>query len=612
MSLSNLQLTPQFVQAVRDAIDIVEIAGQQTKLQRAGRKWKALCPFHKEKSPSFQIDPDQGLYYCFGCGNGGDAIKLHMELTGDDFPAAIESLARRFGVAIPAAARRRPGAKQEESRDLEAVLEAAAAFFVKELAGSTSAKRYLAEREIPPEIVERIGLGLAPDAWRGLLSTLQPKIPLADLLDAGLAVRPDGGGEPYDRFRHRLMVPIRNASGRLVGFGGRTLGDDKAKYINSAETERFHKGSLLFGLDRAKRTLREEGKALLVEGYFDQIACIAAGLEGTVASMGTALTPEQARLLSRHVEEVIVGYDGDSAGDNAARRALPILLGEGLAVRRARFGEGEDPDSLRRKKGDEALREAISAAEDLVLLEIERVIPADAHRNPHVRARAAKEAIALLQPIRDTVLRYSYGRIVADRLGVPAPLLLQRLGVGARQLAESFEAPRAGANGDSAGSSVGGRRTTPGQGAEEALLRELLWAVDSGKEGPRRESLPPVEAFEDEQLRNIYAHCLALYEELGRAPGATDLRERLTGEGGVSDRASRLLLESRDSVGESDPRVHVDALRKRWLDRRRSELHRELRQTEASGNLKRSDEIRRELETIKLERYPSAPRAVNP
>ena len=609
MALSNLQLTPQFVQAVRDAVDIVEIAGAQTKLQRAGRKWKGLCPFHKEKTPSFQIDAEQGLYYCFGCGKGGDAIKLQMELTGDDFPGAIESLARRFGVQVPVAAARRPGARPEEARDLEAVLESAAAFFARELAGSASATRYLDERKIPAELVERYGFGLAPDAWRGLLAALQPKIPLADLLDAGLAVRPEGGGEPYDRFRNRLMVPIRNASGRLVGFGGRALGDDKAKYINTAETDRFHKGSLLFGLDRAKRALREGGKALLVEGYFDQVAGVAVGIEGCVASMGTALTPDQAKLLARHAEEVVVGYDGDSAGETAARRALPILLAEGLAVKRARFGEGEDPDSLRRKRGDEALRQAVAAAEDLVLLEIERLVPADAHRNPHVRARAAKEATVVLAPIRDSVLRYSYGRILADRLGVPAPLLLQRLGVGAKQLAEALAGPdRSFSAGD--GSAAG--RPSPGRGAEEALLRDLLWAGETGRTEPSRQSLPPAEAYEDAQLRNIYSHCLALYDELGRLPGATDLRQRLTGEGGVSDRASRLLLESRDSVGESDPRVHVDALRRRWRDRRRLERHRELRQTEASGNQQRSDEIRRELETIKLERYPSAPRAVNP
>ena len=164
-------------------------------------------------------------------------------------------------------------------------------------------------------------------------------------------MRPEGGGEPYDRFRHRLMVPIRNASGRLVGFGGRTLGDDKAKYINTAETDRFHKGSLLFGLDRAKRALREGGKALLVEGYFDQVAGVAVGIEGRGGEHGHRAHRRSRRSsLSRHAEEVVLGYDGDSAGEAASRRALPILLAEGLAVKRARFGEGDDPDSLRQKK----------------------------------------------------------------------------------------------------------------------------------------------------------------------------------------------------------------------------------------------------------------------
>jgi DNA primase len=602
MALSHLQLTPQFVQAVRDAVDIVEIASAHTKVQRAGRKWKALCPFHKEKTPSFQIDAEQGLYYCFGCGKGGDAIKLHMELTGDDFPAAMEALAARYGISAPAATKAR-GTRPEPERDLEAVLATAGEWFSSQLADSASTKRYLAERKIPPALVESCGLGFAPDGWRNLSGALQPKIPMADLLDAGLAVRPEGGGEPYDRFRNRLIVPIRNGAGRLVGFGGRTLGDDKAKYVNTAETERFHKGSLLYGLDKAKRALRDSGRALLVEGYFDQIAALAAGLENAVASMGTALTPEQAKLLARHAEEVVIGYDGDSAGEAAARRALPILLAEGLAVKRARFGAGHDPDSLRRESGDEALRAAFAGAEDFVILEIDRIVPTDVHRNPHARSKAAKEAIELLAPIRDAVLKYSYGRMAADRLGVPAQLLLSRLGVGVKALSDALATP-------GGTSSAASTRPSPGQGAEEAMLRGLLWLADSGEGVPELASLPPEAALEDPQLRNIYALCLALYGELGRLPGTTDLRQRLATEGGLSDRASRLLLESRDSAGESDPRVHIDALKKRWLDRRRLELNRDLRQAEATGNTERSNEIRRELDEVKRERYPSAPHAV--
>ena len=597
MALSNLQLTPQFVQAVREAVDILEIAGAHAKLQRVGRKWKALCPFHKEKTPSFQLDPEQGLYYCFGCGKGGDAIKLHMELTSDDFPAAMESLARRFGVPIPAPAARRPGGggKSEAPRDLEAVLEAAAGFFTAALAQSPSARRYLQERRISDEIVARYRLGYAPDGWRNLTQALHPKIAMADLLDAGLVARPEGGGEPYDRFRNRLIFPIRNGTGRLVGFGGRTLGDDKAKYVNTAETDRFHKGSILFGLDTAKRAMRETGRAFLVEGYFDQVAAVGAGIEAAVASMGTALTPEQAKLLARHVEEVVVGYDGDAAGEAAGRRALPILLAEGLAVRRVRFAEGEDPDSLRLAKGEKALAEAFAGAEDLILLELDRLVPADAHRNPHVRAKAAKEVTALLAPVKDTVLRYSYGRIAAERLGLPAHLLLQRLGVGPKPLAEAFAAPAATAG------------PSPGRGAEEALLRCLLWIGDAGRPAPSHEMLPPEAAFEDPQLRNIYALFLALYLGSGKLPGTADLRRRLSDGDGISDRASMLLLESADSVGEPAPEMHLKGLWERWLDRQRADLNRELRQIEVSGDQHRIEEILNELEALKRRRYSAAP-----
>ncbi len=597
MALSNLQLNPQFVQAVREAVDILEIASPHTKLQRVGRKWKALCPFHKEKTPSFQLDAEQGLYYCFGCGKGGDAIRLHMELTGDDFPSAMEALARRFGVPIPAPAARRAGAgKSEIPRDLEAVLEAAAEFFTGALAEAPAVERYLRERQVSAELAARYRLGFAPDGWRNLVAALHPRIAMADLLDAGLVARPEGGGEPYDRFRNRLIFPIRSGTGRLVGFGGRTLGDDKAKYVNTAETDRFHKGSLLFGLDTAKRAMRETGKVFLVEGYFDQLAAAASGIEAAVASMGTALTPEQAKLLARHAEEVVVGYDGDAAGEAAARRALPILLAEGLAVRRARFAEGEDPDSLRRERGAGALAAAVAAAEDLVLLELDRLVPPDAHRNPHGRARAAKEVVALLAPVRDTVLRYSYGRIAAERLGLPAHLLLQRLGVGAKPMARAFETA----------TPAGG--PSPGRGAEEAMLRSLLAAAEAGHPVPPSTELPPVDACEDDQLRNIYAVWLALYQELGRPPGTPDLARRMQAGEGISDRISKLLLESSDSVGEPEPQVHIQGIQKRWLDRRLMEMKRLADRAQEDGDAKLFHEIQIERRALLLQRHRTAPR----
>ena len=395
MPFANIDLTPQLVQAVRDAVQIVDVASTHTRLAKKGRRYEGLCPLHKEKTPSFSVDPDRGLFYCFGCGTGGDAIKLHMLLSGDDFPAAIEALALRYGIPIPArGARRGPrgSGRGEEDADVEGALAAAADFFRDQLARSPAARAYLEGRRIPAELSERFALGYAPDGWTALLDALRGKVPLADLIAAGLVGRSAKSGDPYDRFRHRLMFPIHNAAGRLVGFGGRTLGDDKAKYVNTAETDRFHKGSLLYGLFQARREVREGGRAVLVEGYFDVLATVAAGLPAAVASMGTALTAEQARLLARYAEEVVVGYDGDRAGEEAHRRALPILLGQGLAVFRARFGAGHDPDSLRLAEGEAAVARAVDRAPDAVIAEIERLTPGRRRRRPAAGGRGGARA----------------------------------------------------------------------------------------------------------------------------------------------------------------------------------------------------------------------------
>src|SRR5436309_3851284 len=422
MPIGNVHITPQLVQAVRDAIDIVAIASDHTRLRKAGRRYSGLCPIHKEKSPSFSVDPAAGLFYCFGCGAGGDAIKLHMLTTGDDFPAAIEALAMRYGIPLPSRSEARfAGGKPEQ--DLEGALQAAAAFFTDQLKKSAFAREYLERRRIPPELIERFGLGYAPEGFQNLTRALHPRIPQADLEAAGLIAKSEQRGDFYDRFRHRLMFPIHNGSGRLVGFGGRTLGDDKAKYVNTNETDRFHKGFLLYGLHLAKREIRETSRAVLVEGYFDVIGTVACGLEGAVAGMGTALTPEQAKLLSRYAEEVVVAYDGDNAGENAFRRALPLLLSERLGVRRARFPGSHDPDSLRLEQGEEAVRTAIEAAEDAVVAELERAIPAGTSREPQLQGKAAAAVAELLQPIPDAILRFNYARIAASRLGLPVEML---------------------------------------------------------------------------------------------------------------------------------------------------------------------------------------------
>lgn len=596
MALGNVDLNPQLVQAVRDAADVLDIATGHTKLTKKGKRHEGLCPLHKEKTPSFSVDPDRGLFYCFGCGTGGDAIKLHMLLTGDDFPAAIESLALRYGVPlVRRAARRGPGGRAEP--DLEAALGAAAEFFADRLRGSPEARGYLEGRRIPSELVDRYGLGYAPDGWTGLLDALTPRVPLADLVAAGLVGRSQRSGDPYDRFRHRLVFPIHNASGRLVGFGGRTLGDDKAKYVNTAETDRFHKATILYGLHQARRAIRDSGRAVLVEGYFDALAVAAAGIEGAVASMGTSLTDEQARLLARYAEEVVVGYDGDRAGEEAHRRALPVLLGQGLAVYRASFGEGHDPDSLRLAAGEAQVARAIDRAPDAVIAEIERLAPPAVHGEPQREAQAARAIGELLAPIPDRVLRFSYARRAAQRLEIPPELLLGR---GERE--------RRGRPGDSPAAPPGaaGPAAAPREvrSLEEQVLAELLGGADP----PPPAELPSDEVFFDPLCRNIYRAWCDLYERRGGAPDARQVVDALGGDEAAVDRAAAILLEGPFAPEAAGLPDSIARLVRRWRQKRLREMAREIQEAQRAGDASRLESLLDEKDALSRRLHGAAAR----
>lgn len=575
MALGNIHITPQLVQAVRDAADIVAVASEHTRLRKAGRRHQGLCPIHKEKTPSFSVDPVQGLFYCFGCGAGGDAIKLHMLVTREEFPEAIESLALRFGVPLPSRTEKRTGwTGGERERDLEGALQAAAQFFVDQLRKAPMPLKYLEDRRIPPDLIERFGLGYAPDGWRNLVQALHPRIPMADLEAAGLVGRSEKSSEPYDRFRHRLMFPIHNPSGRLVGFGGRTLGDDKAKYMNTSETDRFHKGFLLYGLHLAKKEIRESGRAVLCEGYFDVIGAVACGLDGAVAGMGTALTPEQAKLLSRYAEDVVVSYDGDNAGENAFRRALPLLLAEGLGVRRARFPGGHDPDSLRLEAGEAAVAEAVDAAQDAVTAEIERLVPPGTAADPRAQSKAATAVAELLRPIPDAILRYGYARGAADRLQIPVEMLARRTG-------RDDARPERGA---APGAAPAKQAAEQPAGLEERVLERLLQAEEAI---PPLEELPVADVFLDTECRNIYQTFCALYARAGLRPDVPAVRDALGHEGGIVDRFARILLEGSFAPGRIGLLESLDKLEDRWLRQRQRELANAIREA-----VRQKDELR--------------------
>jgi len=575
MALSNIQLTPQFVQAVRDVVDIVDIAGEHTRLRKSGRRHMGRCPLHREKTPSFSVDPVQGLFYCFGCGRGGDAIKLHMLLSGDDFPAAIETLARRYGVPLPPPRQQRGGRREP---DLEPALEAAAEFFIDALKRSPETLAYLEKRQMTQELVERFGVGYAPDGWTHLLEALHPRIPLADLKAAGLVGISQKSGKYYDRFRQRLMFPIRAASGRLLGFGGRTLADDRAKYINSHETAAFRKGHVLYGLDLAKRAIRESSTALVVEGYFDVMGAVASGVDATVATMGTALTEDQARLLSRFASEVVVGYDGDEAGEQAFQRVLPLLLSQGLTVRRARFGQDQDPDSLRISDGPEAVLEAVTEAEDAVLMELERLIPPAVHQNPRLQARAGKQVSELLQSVRDSILRYSYSQKASERLGVPVEILWRRVGgkpdLDAKAPSENVQ-----------------KSPKLVRSLEEQTL-QLLLAGD--EELPSFDDLPPPEAFLIPACRNIYSTFCDLYRDgEGHRPAVKEVVASVPLDSEEVDQVARLLLEGSIAEGANGLGVVLGQLNRRWLQQRLRVLSGEISEAQRAGD---DDRLRTLLE----------------
>jgi DNA primase len=402
------------------ATDLVALIGASTSLKKMGKSWKGLCPFHGEKSPSFYVHPDKGFYYCFGCGAKGDAITFVRETERLDFPEAVAYLARQAGITLPV---RRGGTRADRGRDSRAseALAAAAALFRANLDKHPLARALLEKRGLTAEEGAALGFGAALDSWDALKNGLGGRFTEEALLDAGLLQKNPETGRVYDRFRNRLTVEIRDARGEILGFGARAFGDEQPKYLNSPETSRFSKGKLLYGLDRAREAIRKEDAVLLVEGYFDRVACERAGAPWAVASMGTALTPAQADLLSRHASTVVVAYDGDAPGVAAAFKAFPLLLARGANVKHLALPDGHDPDSFLAVHGAEALRAEVAAAKPILAALLGGVPPAGS--DPAERAGKLREAAEILSAASDPVLRHELLTGLSRGAGVPLAVL---------------------------------------------------------------------------------------------------------------------------------------------------------------------------------------------
>ncbi|MEM1043427.1 MAG: DNA primase [Bacteroidota bacterium] len=419
------------VEEVKAATDIVDVVSDYVRLKKAGSNFKGLCPFHNEKTPSFNVNPSMGIFKCFGCGKGGNVYSFLMEVEGLGFVETVRMLAEKAGIELPEEGAGDPHADEKESA-LHALRFAARWYYEQLTRTDTGRQRglaYFEGRGLSPETIKKFGLGFAPDAWDGLLKAAEAAQVKPEVLDAAGLVLPNKNGDGFhDRFRERAMFPILSHVGKVLGFGGRVLPDSAPptgdyvppKYINSPETRVYSKSRVLYGLFQGKQAIRGEEEVILVEGYTDVISLHQAGVEHVVASSGTALTPEQVKALGRYAKRVLLLYDADSAGAAAALRGIDLILREGLAAYVVALPEGSDPDSFVQQFGGEAFRNYLQKhRQSFVHFKVAAARRAGTLSTPEGQAEAARSVLDSVAQIPDTVAQDGYIRVAAEQLGVP-------------------------------------------------------------------------------------------------------------------------------------------------------------------------------------------------
>src|SRR5438477_8088258 len=415
-----------FADRVKQQADIVRVVGEYIQLKKAGQNFRGLCPFHSEKTPSFNVHPIRQIYHCFGCGKGGDVFSFVMEMEKCEFPDAIRIVAEKCGITVPRPKERSPEERRENQQ--RAVLvemhREAQAFFVKQIQGTQEgkvARAYLEDRDIDTATMERFGIGYAPRGGDFLLRHFKAKYPDKLLAESGLISRGENG-RMFDRFRRRITFPISNESGKIVAFGCRALGDDMPKYLNSPETPIYSKSNVLYHLDRAKEALRHSDFAVLVEGYMDAIAVSRAGVTNVVASCGTSLAEPQIKLLGRFTRRVIVNYDPDTAGQTATERSIALLLEQDFEVRVLALPGKADPDKFIREQGADAYIKLLKEALPYVDYLIARARQMDLTSGEGKR-QAVNFLLPYVQKIPNRILRSEWATRIAQQLRLDEPVL---------------------------------------------------------------------------------------------------------------------------------------------------------------------------------------------
>ena len=421
---------PAFLDELTARNPIEDVVGQYVNLKRSGSNLFGLCPFHGEKTASFSVAPDKGIYYCFGCHKGGNVINFEMEIEGLSYPDAVRALAKRVGMEVPEDEQYQSRYRQQER--LWALHKEAARFYHSQLYAPVGANalQYAAGRGMPKSILTKFGIGYAPDSWTALVDWLRAKgYTDQELRDSGLVTVSRKNGNLFDRFRDRLMFPIIDVRGNVIGFGGRIMNDkDKsaAKYLNSPETLIFNKRKNLFALNLAKKS--KLGYLILVEGYMDAIALHQFGFDCAVASLGTALTEDGANLLARYTEQVVLIYDGDEAGQNATKRAIPILEKAGLQVKVLQMRDAKDPDEFLKKFGADRFKLLLEESSNRVEYQLNAILKKYDLRDDDQKVKYLQESAELISSLSSSVQREVYGNRVAEAAGISADAMKLEVG----------------------------------------------------------------------------------------------------------------------------------------------------------------------------------------
>ncbi|WP_235040093.1 DNA primase [Vreelandella profundi] len=420
------QIPQRFIDDLLGRVDVVEVVGERVQLKKAGRNYSGLCPFHQEKTPSFTVSADKQFYHCFGCGANGNALRFLMEYDKLPFPEAIEQLAGRLGIEVPREGADDPRAQQREKKRKEGVnlLELAASFYRERLKmqEGKSAQGYLLDRGLSDDVIKTYGIGYAPAGWEALKQHLSERgIGEPVQVEYGLLIHREESGRTYDRFRDRVMFPIRDLRGRTIAFGGRVMGDDQPKYLNSPETPVFHKGRELYGLFEARQASNKLEQLVIVEGYMDVVALAQYDIHNAVATLGTATTEDHLTRLFRLVSRVVFCFDGDRAGRQAASRALETALPQMLDGREARFlflPEGDDPDSLVRREGTQAFQDRVTCAMPLSEFLFEQAAQGRDLNTVEGRERFASQVLEALNKVPEGMLKSLLLESLAQRSGL--------------------------------------------------------------------------------------------------------------------------------------------------------------------------------------------------